>query len=94
VPSFHSVGNIYTWLTQVFPSQGGGGRGGEREGGREKGDTVKHQSTDLVLSFIQVIDSPQGEDIRGIVVPQFAQNDAIPQCLLQLCGRGELLLNT
>lgn len=57
--------------------------GRRRERRRERGrkgerNTVKHQSTDLVLSLIQVIDSPQGEDIRGIVVPQFAQDDAIP----------------
>lgn len=49
--------------------------------------TISQFGTDLVLYFIQVIDSPQGEDLWGVVVPQLAENDAIPQCLLQLCGR-------
>ena len=48
---------------------------------------ISQFGTDLVLDFIQVVDSPQGEDLRGVVVPQLAENDAIPQCLLQVCGR-------
>ena len=47
-----------------------------------------------VFGFIEIVDSLERDDLWGIVVAQSAENDTIPQCLLKLCGRRNLIFNT
>ena len=48
---------------------------------------------DLILGLVSIVDLPQRQDLRCIVVAKPTQYHAISESLLQLCGGGQFILN-
>jgi len=47
-----------------------------------------------ITGLVQIVDLSEGDDFRGTIPAQLAEDDTIPECLLQLCGGRQLLLRT
>ena len=52
------------------------------------------QSVYLVARLLTIVDLLEGDGLWGEEVAQLGQVDAVAQPLLQLCGRGQLLVQT
>ena len=47
----------------------------------------------LVLGLVEIIDLLEWQHLWGIVVAELAQDNTIPECLLQFSRRGKFLVN-
>ncbi len=48
----------------------------------------------LILRLVKIVDPLEWDHCGGVVVAQSTEDHSIPQSLLQLCCRGQLVLNT